>query len=231
MRACAIATVFIVDAHGHIVAYPDTRDMVPGRNVISTSPVAKQVMALPQDLRATQTTQFPAAGQGHGAIPIEMIGTYSTIPELRWAVIAQRSLDDARIDAGVDELTAEALRFVVGVTFASLLHRLPFRAGHHAADSRPGGIDARHQPRGIPRARGGARRRGNQRARRNVQQHGRGHRAIRRSAQGGRGTRIASSSSARFACSPRPSTKRTRTRAAIPGAWRNIRSSSATGSA
>ena len=37
-----------------------------------------------------------------------MIGTYSTIPELRWAVIAQRSLDDARVDAGVKELTAQA---------------------------------------------------------------------------------------------------------------------------
>ena len=38
--------------------------------------------------------------------PVEMIGTYSTIPELRWAVIAQRSLDEARIDAGVQELTS-----------------------------------------------------------------------------------------------------------------------------
>src|SRR5271170_4915735 len=50
-----------------------------------------------------------------------MIGTYSTIPELRWAVIAQRSLDDARVDAGVAELTASALRFVVGVTFVALI--------------------------------------------------------------------------------------------------------------
>ena len=120
--------VYIVNAHGQIVAYPDTRDMVPGRNVTSTSPLAKQVMALPQDLRATQTTNFqlPGADKRH---PIEMIGTYSTIPELRWAVIAQRSLDDARIDAGVAELTAEALRFVVGVMFASLLIGYIFAVG------------------------------------------------------------------------------------------------------
>ena len=26
-------TVYIVDVHGHIVAYPDTRDLVPGRDV------------------------------------------------------------------------------------------------------------------------------------------------------------------------------------------------------
>jgi putative nucleotidyltransferase with HDIG domain len=121
-------TVYIVNAHGQIVAYPDTRDMVPGRDVTSTSPLAKQVMALPQDLRATQTTNFSLPGKDRRH-PIEMIGTYSTIPELRWAVIAQRSLDDARVDAGVSELTAEALRFVVGVMFASLLIGYLFAVG------------------------------------------------------------------------------------------------------
>ena len=120
--------VYIVNAHGQIVAHPDTRDMVPGRNVTSTSPLAKQVMALPQDLRATQTTNFQLPGKDERH-PTEMIGTYSTIPELRWAVIAQRSLDDARIDAGVSELTAEALRFVVGVMFASLIIGYAFAVG------------------------------------------------------------------------------------------------------
>jgi putative nucleotidyltransferase with HDIG domain len=121
-------TAYIVNAHGQIVAYPDTRDMVPGRDVTSTSPLAKQVMALPQDLRATQTTNFQIPGKDKRH-PIEMIGTYSTIPELRWAVITQRSLEDARIDAGVAELTAEALRFVVGVMFASLLIGYLFAVG------------------------------------------------------------------------------------------------------
>jgi len=36
-------------------------------------------------------------------------------------VIAQRSLNNARVDAGVMELTSEALQFVVGVTFVALL--------------------------------------------------------------------------------------------------------------
>jgi HD-GYP domain-containing protein (c-di-GMP phosphodiesterase class II) len=49
-----------------------------------------------------------------------MIGTYSTIPELRWAVIAQRSMEKARLDAGVQELNAQALRFVIGVMLAAL---------------------------------------------------------------------------------------------------------------
>ena len=121
-------TVYIIDVHGRIVAYPNTRDLVPGSDVTSTSPLAKQVAELPHDLRATQTTNFhmQAKDQRH---PVEMIGTYSTIPELRWAVIAQRSLDDARVDAGVTELTAEALRFVVGVTFVALILGYLFAVG------------------------------------------------------------------------------------------------------
>ncbi|HXO88259.1 MAG TPA: HD domain-containing phosphohydrolase [Candidatus Acidoferrales bacterium] len=111
--------VYIVNVHGQIVAYPDPFEMVPGRDVTSSSPLARQIAELPRELRATQTTNFfvPSKDNRHS---VEMIGTYSTIPELGWAVIAQRSLDDARIDAGVNELTAEALRFVVGVTFVAL---------------------------------------------------------------------------------------------------------------
>ncbi|HWW50391.1 MAG TPA: HD domain-containing phosphohydrolase [Verrucomicrobiae bacterium] len=119
-------TVYIVDVRGHIIAYPDTRDLVPGRDVTSTSAIVKQFSNLPQQLRATETMRFTIAGKGH---PVEMIGTYSTIPELRWAVIAQRGLDDARLDAGVKELTAQALRFVVIVTFVALIFGYLFAVG------------------------------------------------------------------------------------------------------
>ncbi len=120
--------VYIVDLDGRIVAYPNTKTLVPGSDVKTTSPLAKQVTELPQDLRATQTTNFRMPSkEGHHSI--EMIGTYSTIPELRWAVIAQRSLDEARVDAGVTELTSEALQFVVGVTFAALILGYLFAVG------------------------------------------------------------------------------------------------------
>jgi len=114
-------TVYIVDAHGQIVAYPDPRAMVPGQNVTSISPLVKQFEELPQELHATQTSNFDVPGPDKHGDKVEMIGTYSTIPELRWAVIAQRSLNNARVDAGVMELTSEALQFVVGVTFVALL--------------------------------------------------------------------------------------------------------------
>ncbi len=113
-------TVYIVDMHGHIVAYPNTHEYVPGQDFSSVSPLVRKFRDLPRDLRTTETMHFTLDGQGKGR-PVEMIGTYSTIPELSWAVIAQRSLDDARIDAGVSELTAQALSFVVAATFAALV--------------------------------------------------------------------------------------------------------------
>lgn len=119
-------TVYLVDNRGHVVAYPN-RDLVPGSNAASSFALVKQVTELPQDLRATQTTNFSMFGAGKRRI--DMIGTYSTIPELRWAVIAQRSLDDARMDAGVDELTAEAFRFVIGAMCVALVFGYLFALG------------------------------------------------------------------------------------------------------
>ncbi|HEY0703235.1 MAG TPA: HD domain-containing phosphohydrolase [Candidatus Acidoferrales bacterium] len=120
--------VFIVDGHGHIVAHPDTREVVPGRDVTSTSPIVRHLKELPQELHATETMRFTTPVPGSKR-PKEMIGTYSTIPELGWAVIAERSLDEARVDAGVTELTHQALTFVMGVTVVALLIGYLFAVG------------------------------------------------------------------------------------------------------
>jgi len=120
-------TVFIVDHSGHVVAYPNTKEFVPGADLRSSSYVISQVSALPVDLRTTETVQrFTATEGGHKS---EMIGTYSTIPDLGWAVIAQRSLDKAREDAGVSELNDQALAFVMVVTFAALILGYIFAVG------------------------------------------------------------------------------------------------------
>jgi HD-GYP domain-containing protein (c-di-GMP phosphodiesterase class II) len=121
-------TVFIVDTHGRVVAYPDSQEFVPGRDITSVSPLVKQFKAFPPLIRATQTIHFTIDDKDRRQ-SVEMIGTYSTIPELRWAVVAQRSLDDARIDAGVHEMRAEALTFVVIVTFVALAIGYVFALG------------------------------------------------------------------------------------------------------
>jgi HD-GYP domain-containing protein (c-di-GMP phosphodiesterase class II) len=119
--------VFVVDHGGHIVAHPDTRQFVPGADARPGSAVVTQVMGIPKGLRTTETLRrFTLQENGRQA---EMVGTYSTIPDLNWAVVAQRSLDKAREDAGVTELNAQALKFVLVVTFAALILGYLFAVG------------------------------------------------------------------------------------------------------
>src|SRR6266513_2559013 len=110
-------TVFLVDHNGRLVAHPETKNFVPGADVSSNSLVAK-VKALPQELRNTETVRFTETDKKH---PVEMIGTYSTFPEVNWAVIAQRSLDQAQSDTGVTELNRQALAFVSVVILSAIL--------------------------------------------------------------------------------------------------------------
>jgi len=117
-------TVFVVDHSGHIVAHPDTKNFVPGAE--ASGKLVDQIRALPQDLRNTETIRFVEGGPKH---PVEMIGTYSTLPEVNWAVVAERSLDQARADAGVTELNQQALAFVTVVVLVAILFGYFFAVG------------------------------------------------------------------------------------------------------
>jgi HAMP domain-containing protein len=118
-------TVFLVDHSGHIVAHPDLKNYVPGADASSNALVA-QVKALPQELRNTETIRFAEGSKKH---PVEMIGTYSTVPDLNWAVIAERGLDKAQTDTGVTELNQQALAFVSVVILAAILVGYFFAVG------------------------------------------------------------------------------------------------------
>jgi putative nucleotidyltransferase with HDIG domain len=109
--------VFIVDHFGHVVAHPDTNNYVPGTDLSVNSELVKQIRALPQGLRNTETIRFSQKVKNRN---VEMIGTYSTLPEVNWAVVAQRSLNQARADAGVTELNRQALAFVSVVVLLSI---------------------------------------------------------------------------------------------------------------
>ena len=118
--------VYIVDRKGAIVAHPDQRRWVAGADASSSFSIVAQLRDLPRELRATQTTRFQIDRAGRR---MEMIGTYSTVQDLSWAVIAQRSLDDARLDAGVSELNRQALTFAAVLTLAALILGYMFAVG------------------------------------------------------------------------------------------------------
>src|SRR6195256_1128752 len=65
-------TVFVVDHAGHIVAHPNTKNFVPGTDLSGNSELVKQIRALPQELRNTETLRFTQQGKGH---TVEMVGT------------------------------------------------------------------------------------------------------------------------------------------------------------
>ena len=120
-------TVFVADHIGHIVAHPDSKNFVPGTDAaVSSSKLVEQVRALPPDLRSTATIRFVRRENKRS---VEMIGTYSTLPELNWAVIAERSVKQARADAGVNELNRQALAFVTVVVIAAILLGYFFAVG------------------------------------------------------------------------------------------------------
>jgi putative nucleotidyltransferase with HDIG domain len=119
--------VYVVDRSGHIVAHPDTQQFVPGTDARASSDAVAQVTALPEELRATATVQQFFKQENGREVP--MVGTYSTIPDLNWAVVAERSLEVAREDAGVNELNAQALKFVLVVGFCALILGYLFAVG------------------------------------------------------------------------------------------------------
>jgi putative nucleotidyltransferase with HDIG domain len=119
-------TVFLVDHNGHIVAHPDAKNFVPGTDVSANSQLVAQIKALPQELRNTETIRFSEKDKNKS---VEMIGTYSTFPEVNWAVVAQRSLNQSQADAGVTELNRQALAFVSVVVLATIVLGYFFAVG------------------------------------------------------------------------------------------------------
>jgi putative nucleotidyltransferase with HDIG domain len=117
--------VFVVDHFGHIVVHPLTSSFVPGTE-LSNSAVVDKIRGLPQELRNTETIHFT---QNEKSRHIEMIGTYTTLPEINWAIVVQRRLTEAETDAGVAELNRQALAFVSVVVFVAILLGYFFAVG------------------------------------------------------------------------------------------------------
>jgi len=175
------------------------------------------VKALPQDLRNTETVRFADTAKKR---PIEMIGTYSTFPEVNWAVIAERSLTSAT-DTGVTELNQQALAFVIVVILSAILVGY-FLRWHQRPDSRVGA-----STRAI--SRGEFHQRSPVRGASEISELAENFNKmagdieeyierLKEAAEENRELFIGP-----FECLPRPSTKRIHIRAVTPAAWQNIR--------
>lgn len=109
--------VYLVDRSGRIVAHPDTRQFVPGTDVSGSVAVVAAFKEAPEDIRATETRPFEIEENGER---IKMIGTFTPVPGLHWAVIAHRRVDVMRRVAGIDDLQAQAQLMMLAVLLGAL---------------------------------------------------------------------------------------------------------------
>jgi putative nucleotidyltransferase with HDIG domain len=81
---------YIVDNSGRLVA-SNQPDNVPGKDMVSV-PIVQMFLGWRGAARATETSKFPLT---EGGTTVEMLGTYSPIPNVNWGVIVQKRLSDA----------------------------------------------------------------------------------------------------------------------------------------
>jgi len=118
--------VFVVDAEGHIVAHPDRTRWVAGEDASSAYPIVTQFRDLPPGSSNPQSSRFAAQVAKN---QVEFFGAFCPIPEVRWAVVAMRSVADAQGDAGLTELNHQALVIAIALVIASFLIGYFFAVG------------------------------------------------------------------------------------------------------
>ena len=95
---------YVVDGQGQLVVHPDLKNFNVGRDMSHV----RSVQMFRERVRGTTTQPFELDGQ-------QVLGTQSPVPELDWAVIAQKTLADAYITVRDME------RYAVGLAFVTIL--------------------------------------------------------------------------------------------------------------
>lgn len=118
--------VYIVERNGRVVAHPEPGRVVAGTNVSKQFNVVARYMEVPEDNPQTQTFPFTSQEEGH---EVQFIGTFSPVPQLHWAVIAQRRVLDMRKVAGIDQLNQQALQFMAIMLLIAIVLAYFFAVG------------------------------------------------------------------------------------------------------
>ena len=118
--------VYLVDRNGRVVAHPEPGRMVSGTDVSKQFSVVARYMEVPEDNPQTQT--FPYTQQEEGRA-MQFIGTFSPVPDLHWAVIAQRRVADMRKVAGIDQINQQAVQFMAVVLLSAIVLGYFFAVG------------------------------------------------------------------------------------------------------
>ncbi|MCH7977762.1 MAG: HD domain-containing protein [Acidobacteria bacterium] len=105
---------FVVNNTGRLVLTPNPEGSAIGRDM-SDVPIIQQFLSWRGRARAAETSSFDLMIEGK---PVRMVGTYSPVQSLQWAVIAQKKESDAYI--AVDKMERETLKWGVAALLMSL---------------------------------------------------------------------------------------------------------------
>lgn len=105
---------FVVNITGRMVLAANPEGSAIGRDM-SDSPIIEQFLSWEGPARAAATSSFDLMIEGE---PVPMVGTYSPVQSLQWAVIAQKKESDAYI--AVDEMERDTLKWGVAALLMSL---------------------------------------------------------------------------------------------------------------
>jgi HD-GYP domain-containing protein (c-di-GMP phosphodiesterase class II) len=105
---------YIVDSSGRLVAHNNPEGNVPGKEMVGV-PIVQKFLAWRGAAHATETSFFDLTVNGE---TIPMLGTYSPVPEVQWAVIVQRKVADAYLT--VEEMRSDTKRLGLAVILLSL---------------------------------------------------------------------------------------------------------------
>lgn len=103
---------FVVDRNGRLVASPSIQ-YATGQDMNSND-LVKNFVEQGANARVSVTNQYNLQV---GKAKVPMLGTYSAVPNLGWAVIAQKTQDDAYID--IIDMRRDAIRFaLIAIAFS-----------------------------------------------------------------------------------------------------------------
>lgn len=111
--------VYVVDRNGRLIIHPNERKYTVGQDM-SQIPIVQ--IFLTGTTQASLTTPFELTENGK---TVKMLGTQVAVPELDWAVIAQKRLDQAYVAAN------EMRNFAVGLGLVAIL--LSVGIGYYSA--------------------------------------------------------------------------------------------------
>src|SRR5215831_551684 len=106
---------FVVDQSGRLVASPSSK-YATGQDM-NANELVKNFVEQSGNTRVSVTKEYLLP---QGKTPLKMLGTYYAVPGLDWAVVAQKTQNDAYSD--IFDLQRDAIRFaMVAIAFSILI--------------------------------------------------------------------------------------------------------------